>query len=869
MSNELVSIVTVVCFGMNSPPFAFKLGTACDNVPAQVFGNAIGVSCNFLQASKSLRIMVLDGIKETPEICRMENAPCYTRDTSDPRPLQKSSWFFMSTSDVQSGKELYEFGPFRVDCQKQVLLKDGEPVALTPKTFQLLLVLVRHGGTIATKDELMKAVWPDTFVEETNLTRNIFALRKALGESEQNRYIVTVPGRGYSFTEHVRLVTEPQLTIVAASQAKVQIQTVESRRWSWGIALGLIVLAAVVGEYQLLMSRRPVLTEKDSVILADFTNGTGDPVFDDTLRQGMAVELEQSPYLSLVSEDRIRHTLSLMKAPEDARLTPDLSRQICERLGSTAVIEGSIMRVGSQYVLSLHSVYCATGETLDDQQVQVGRKDDILDALNRIATKFRSRAGESHATIEQHATPLAEATTPSLEALKAYSAAWKVAFSNPQNAILMLQRAVQIDPNFSMAFAFQGRLYADILEPVLSQQSVKRAYELRNRTSDRERFFIELAYQSQVTGNLEKAQETCQVWAQTYPHDWQPHAELTWIDQELGKYDDSADEAEKAINFNPDFTPGYNNLAWAYVLSDRPAKAEDTLNRAAARKLEMPEMLVMRYYIAFLRGDKASMDRSAAAAQGHAEAEDWMAYEQASVLAYSGQMAMARNVARHAVQLARQANQPERAATYEAGMAVREAFYGEIQEARRDAQAAQALSNGRDVEWGAALAFALSGDSPESQKLADDLAKRFSEDTYVKLTYLPVLGALTALHHNDAARALDLLQTSSPIELGVPGSWSGFFGNLYPVYLRGTALLAQGHGAEAEMEFQKVLSHPGIVFTDPAGALTRLQRARAYALQGEEAKAKSSYGEYLRLWEKADPSIPVLMQARIEYAKLH
>lgn len=772
----------------------------------------------------------------------------------------------MPAAEGQTG-ELYDFGPFRINPEKQILLRDGEPVALTPKAFQLLLVLVRRGSQVVSKDELMKAVWPDTFVEETNLTRNIFTLRKALGETELDPYIVTVPGHGYRLATTARTVAEPETSIVAAEVANLQVQIEEARPWKWFI-LAAVLLALGAVTWRIFLHRAAVLGEKDTVVLADFTNTTGDPVFDDTLRQGMAVELEQSPYLSLVSEDRIRRTLTLMRKPEDARLTPNLARQICERLGSTAVVDGSIARLGTHYVLGLHAVNCTTGETLDDEQVQVGGKDDILGALNRIAGRFRSRAGESLATIQQHATPLAEATTPSLEALKAYSAAWKVAFSNPRDAILLLQRAAQIDPNFAIAYAFQGRLYADIWEPVLSQQSIRRAYELRNRASDRERFFIELNYQSLVTGNLEKTQEICQVWAQTYPRDWQPHAELTWIDQELGRYDDSADEAEKAIDRDPDFTPGYNNLAWAYVLSDRLDNAEDTLQRAAGRNLEMPEMFVMRYYIGFLKGDKAGMDRALAAAQGHAEAEDWIAYERASALAYSGRMTMARSFASHAVQLARQANQPERAAIYEAGMAVREALYGETQEARQDALGALSLSNGRDVEWGAALAFAVSGDFPESQKLAADLEKRFPEDTYVQLNYLPVLRALTALHHNEPAKALEMLQIAAPTELGVPGSWSGFFGNLYPAYLRGRVYLAQHKDAEAAAEFGKVLAHPGIVFTDPIGVLARLEMARGYALEGNRMDARSSYRNFLELWRDADPALPLLKQARAEYVNL-
>jgi eukaryotic-like serine/threonine-protein kinase len=779
-----------------------------------------------------------------------------------------SRGFGMPATESPTGRQLYEFGSFRIDPEKQMLLRDGESIALTPKAFQLLLVLVRRGNQVVSKDELMKAVWPDTFVEETNLTRNIFTLRKALGETELDRYIVTVPGQGYRFAASARVFGEPEITIIGAEHSKVQVQIEDARRWRWIAVVAMLLLALGAITWRVFLRPVPVLGEKDTIVLANFTNTTGDPVFDDTLRQGMAVELEQSPFLSLVSEDRIRRTLSLMGASEDPHLTSDLARQVCERLGSTAVIEGSIARIGTQYVLGLHAVNCATGETLDDEQVQVAKKEDILGALTRIAGRFRSHAGESLANIRQHATPLAEATTPSLEALKAYSAAWKVAFSSPQNAILLLQRAVQVDSNFAMAYALQGRLYADIWEPVLSQQSISRAYELRNRASDRERFFIELSYESQVTGNLERTQEICQLWAQTYPRDGQPHGELTWIDQELGRYDDSAEEAEKAIDLDPDFTPGYNNLAWAYVLSDRLDKAENTLQRAATRKLDMPEMLVMRYYIAFLKGDHAGMDRTAAEAQGHSEAEDWIAYEQASVSAFSGQMKLARSMASRAEQLARRANQPERAAMYQAGMAVREAFYGEAQEAGRDALAARALSDGRDVEWGAALAFALSGNLPVSQKLTADLDKRLSNDTYVRLTYLPALRAMAALHDDGPAKALALLQTPAPIEMGVPGSWSGFFGNLYPAYLRGMAYLAQRHGSEAAAEFQKVLDHPGIVFTDPVGALARLQMARAYTLAGDNAKARSSYRNFLGLWKDADTGIPILKQARAEYAAL-
>ncbi len=497
----------------------------------------------------------------------------------------------MPASDSQRLKEIYEFGPFRVDPEKEILLRAGEPVQLTPKTFQILLVLVRHNKEVVTKDDLMKAVWPDTFVEEANLSRNIFMLRKALGESPQDhQYILTVPGRGYRLAESVRLLPEQELSIVAASHSKVQVQVEQTKPWGWISVAVILLLAVAAGTFRFLWHRTTVLGEKDTVVLADFANSTGNPVFEGTLRQGLAVQLEQSPFLSLVSDDRIHQTLKLMGRPVDAPLTPDTAREVCERTGSAAVLEGSIASLGSQYVLGLRAKNCRTGAVLDEEQVQATRKEDVLNALSQIVSTFRARVGESLATVEKHDTPLQEATTPSLEALKAYSEAWKVAFSTgPAAAVPLLQGAIRIDPNFAMAHAFLGRVYGDIWEPVLSAESTSKAYELRNRASDRERFFIVLSYDLQVRGNLEKAQETAELWDQTYPRDRVPHGFLSWISQEEGKYEKSIEESQKAIGLDPDFTPGYVNLAWAYLFLDHPEEAENTLQRASERKLEIPD----------------------------------------------------------------------------------------------------------------------------------------------------------------------------------------------------------------------------------------------------------------------------------------
>ena len=775
----------------------------------------------------------------------------------------------MPASPNRGGKDLYEFGPFRVNPEKEILLRAGEPIQLTPKTFQILLVLVRHSNEVVTKEDLMKTVWPDTFVEEANLSRNIFMLRKALGERPQDhRYVVTVPGRGYRLAESVHLVADDELTIIAADHSKVQVQVEETRPWGWIALAGILLVGVAAGAFRFFWHRPTVLTETDTLVLADFANSTGEPVFDGTLRQGMAVQLEQSPFLSLVSEQRIQQTLGLMGRPPDAPLTPELAREICERIGSAAVLEGSIARLGSQYVLGLRAKNCRTGDTLDEEQAQAANKEDVLNALNQVASRFRRRVGESLAAIKKHSIPLAEASTTSLEALKAYSTAEQVWFSTgPAATVAPLQRAIEIDPQFAMAHAFLGRMYADLWEPVLAAESANRAYELRNRVSDPERFFIMVPHDLDVTGNLEEAEQTAELWAETYPRDVRPRGFLSWIDQELGRYEQSLEEGKRAVALDPDFPPAYNNLAWAYVQLNRLPEAENTLLQASQHNVAFPEFLVMRYYIDFLKGDRAAMQREVARDEENPDVGDWIFHEEASTLAYSGRLQEARRKSRQAVDSAREAiHKRERAAMWEAGAAVREAFFGDPLEARQHATAALDFSKGRDVEYGAALAFALVGDRSRAQALAKDLEKA-SEDTFVRFNYLPTLRALDALSHRDSSSAIELLQTAAPYELSV-GSASGFFGILYPVYVRGQAYVLAHRYPEAAAEFQRVLDYPGVVFADPVGARAHLELGRAYALSGDKVKAKAAYQDFLTLWKNADPDIPMLKQAKVEYAKL-
>jgi serine/threonine protein kinase/predicted Zn-dependent protease len=614
-----------------------------------------------------------------------------------------------------------------------------------------------------------------------------------------------------------------------------------------------------------------LLTDKDTIVLADFVNTTGDAVFDGTLRQGLAIQLGQSPFLSLISDQRIQKALVLMGQKADARLTPELGRDICERTASAAVLDGSITSLGSQYVLGLRAKDCHTGEVLDEEQAQAARKEDVLNALSQIASKFRTRIGESLAMVKQHNTPLAEATTPSLEALKAYTAGWKaIAATGSAEAVPLFKRATEIDPKFAMAYAALGRMYGDIADDALSRQNIGKAYELRDRASDREKFFIAANYNVSVTGNIENAQQICELWEHAYPRDGRARTHLAgFIYPVFGKFEKSIEEARIAIEVEPDFPVGYSVLSGNYVALDRPAEAENTLQRASDRKLKSPIFWIRGYDVAFLKGDRAGMERIAALGRNASGVEDEIADKEAFVLAYSGHLQMALTMAKRAAELARQKTHPDRAALWETGPALWEAFLGNAREAKKRANALIELSKDRNVEYGAAFALALSKDSSGAQTLVNDLQKRFGEDTSVKFSYLPTLRALIAMNHGEPAKAIEFLQAAVPNDLGAPGSRPGNFGVLYPVYVRGEAFLAAHQGAEAAVEFQKILDHRGIVLGDPMGVLAHLQQGRAFALSGDKSRAKAAYADFFTLWKNADQDIPIVKQAKKDYAALN
>ena len=777
----------------------------------------------------------------------------------------------MRDSKPLNHSEIYSFGSFRFDTAQRTLECDGKPLSLSPKAWEVLNVLIAHRGRVVEKQKLIDEVWPGIFVEENNLAFNISVLRKVLGENAAApRFIETVPKRGYRF---IAPVEEESCDPALAGLPDTVPSVPPLKRRSWrvlaGAAIGITSLVALVS---VRYADHPRLNGEDTILLAGFTNNTGEPVFDGALDRGLAIELEQSPFLSLIPERRVRQVLSLMGQPSDAHLSPDGNRDLCRRAGGAAVMQGKISRLGAEYVVSLLATTCSDGRTMYEGQAEAGKKEEVLSAVSRLAAEFRRKAGDSGDNLRQHGTPLSEATTPSPEALEAYSLGWRqVALSGAAAALPQFHRAIELDSKFAIAYAALGRMYADLDQSSAAMENTKRAWELRDRTSDQEKFLIKTHYDLFVTGNLTDARQTAELWSQTYPRLSQPHFVLSGIPNKVsGDFTTGIAEARKGLALDPDFGIGYYNLAVNNSYLNRFKEAQDALQQATVRGVEDDEVVMLRFELAFLRGDDPEMSRQAALARGRTGSETWMSLRQANVLYYAGRAREARGVLRRAVTEAELGSQHERAALWQAAAAVREAWLGNVSLATQSARAAMQAMPSRDVQYGAALAFGLAGDSANAQKIASKLESEYPLDTCVQFSYLPVLRAKMALTKSAAPAAIEALQVAAPYEDGLPWSaMSGLFGAMYPVYLRGEAYLAEKQGKKAAFEFQRIVDHPGIVVTDPIGALARLQLARAWAMQGDSKKAHSAYVDFLALWKDADPNIPVLLQAKAEYQKLN
>jgi eukaryotic-like serine/threonine-protein kinase len=537
--------------------------------------------------------------------------------------------------------------------------------------------------------------------------------------------------------------------------------------------------------------------------------------FDGTLRQGLSAQLEQSPFLSLISDQRIAETLARMAQPKDARLTKELTREVCQRTASLATIEGSISRLGSQYVLGLNAVNCLNGDNLAQEQVTANGKEQVLRALGNGATKLREKLGESLASVQKYDAPPENVTTPSLEALQAYSLGYKamVITSDYAAAVPFFLRAVSLDPNFAMAYALLGTAYANLGENARAAESASKAYELRGRTSEEEEFYISSHYDQRVIGDLEAARIAYELWAQSYPRDDVPKVNLEVIYSQLGEYGKSLTGRQEALTLKPGSALAYASVVDAYRFLDRLDEAKATAQEARAHSLDGPFIHQILYHVDFLQHNAAGMEQEAAGLMGKPGYEDVMLDAESDTAACSGEFGKARELTRRAVDSAQRADETEAAAGYRAYAAIRDAWVGNLALAKQEAQAALTLANGKHVEAISAIALGMVGDSAQTaRRLAADLGKRFAQDTVVRFEYLPMIHAAVALRSGDAGKAVDALAAAAPYELGV-------YAGLYPAYLQGEAYLADRQGAAAVVEFQKILNHPGVVANDPIGAL--------------------------------------------------
>ena len=692
-------------------------------------------------------------------------------------------------------------------------------------------------------------------------------VNKALEKDRKLRYQSAAEIR----TDLQRLKRDSDTSRSAAATAQVESKPArKSIRWAAVAGATIVVIGLAVGGWLFFARKAHALTDKDTIVLADFTNSTGDTVFDGTLRQGLSIQLEQSPFLSIISDQQIQQTLKMMGQPADTKLIPTIARELCQRTASAAVLDGSIAQIGTPYLLTMKAVNCSNGESLASTEVEASDKNHVLEALGKAASQIREKLGESLKTVQKFDTPLEKATTPSLEALQAFDSAIKVhTTSGDEAAIPLFKHAIELDPNFALAYSWLQIAYTDIGEPSIAASYAQKAYDLRNRTSEPEKYFIMSRYHKAVTGNMEKAEQACLLWIQAYPRMAMPHIHLSGsIYPMTGQYEKGIEQGREAMRLSPDFSPSYALSMFDYIALNRLDEARATYAQALERKLNNSFFPLLLYQIAFLEKDTAGMAQQVARSAGKPGIEDTLMANEADTAAFYGRLKKAREFSRQAVDSAERADKKEAAATHLVMSGLREALFGNTDEARRRAALAKNLSTGVDVQYGSALALAYAGDNRRAQKLTDDLGQRFPEATIVQFKYLPTLRARIAISRGRASEAFETLRAATPFELGHSTysqyGWTG----LYPVFVRGQAYLAAHQASEAAAEFQKILAHRGIVWNSPIGALAHLQLGRAYAMQGDTAKAKAAYQDFLTLWRDADPDIPVLIAAKTEYAKL-
>jgi eukaryotic-like serine/threonine-protein kinase len=755
---------------------------------------------------------------------------------------------------------IVRFGSFELDLQQGKLSKSGIRIRLQEQPLQILALLLQHPGQLVTREEIRQKLWErDTFVEfDDALNTAVRKLRAALNDSADNpRFLETVPRRGYRFIAPVAPTSESQPAAPAKPVAP------QRNPYFWVAAVLVIAVAGVAG-YRRFHRRALQITSRDTIVLADFANSTGDTVFDDALKQALAVELGQSPFLNVLSDRKVSETWAMMGHSTSDRITVDAGRELCLRTGSKAVLGGTISSLGSHYLIDLLAIACGTDDTLAREQVEATSKEDVLKVLSRASSSLRTKLGESLPSVQKFDVPI-EATTASLDALKNYSLAMKISREKGDApGIPFLKRAIELDPNFPMAYAQLAIAYGNLSQPSLGLDYATKAYQLRNRVTEREKFRISAAY-FRATGEVQQEVQIYELWIANYPRESVAHENLGANYFNTGQYDGALAEFQEGASLAPDHILSYANLGAAYLCLNRLNEAKATFDEALARRLDGGWLRENMYYLAFLRQDALQMRQQVAWGAGKPGDEDALLSKQSDTEAYYGRLKQARDFSRQAVISALRSDSKEAAAYWQLNAALREAELGNTASAKQGVTVALALSSGRDVKVAAALALARLGDAPRANALAEELKKNYPSNTLLNLYWLPTVDAAIQLRKANSSQALVDLESAVPYELGGAGT---FISYLYPVYVRGQAYLLAHNGTAAAAEFQKMADHRGIVQNFVTGALAHLQIARAYAMAGDTPRAKAGYQDFLTLWKDADPDIPILKQAKLEYAKL-
>jgi eukaryotic-like serine/threonine-protein kinase len=758
---------------------------------------------------------------------------------------------------TKSAARVLCFGDFTIDLERACLLHRGEEVKLRPKVFEALKYLAENNNRLVTKDELIKALWTEPFVTDDSLVQCLVELRRALGDEAQ-RCIKTVPRRGYIFTAPVNQGGEQE----PLARKERGVTVVVLLALAGGALAGFLLFKLAT------TPPAPPLTDKDTVLIADLVNTTGDDIFDGTLEHALAVHLGQAPFLDIFSEERIRETLRYMDRSPDEPVTREVAREIAQRQGIKAILAGSISTLGSHYVINLEAVNALNGDTIAREQVEAESREQVLQKVGHAASKLRESLGESMSSIEKYDTPIEQATTSSLEALKAFSLGRQRQFSGKYfEAIPFFRRAVELDPDFAVAHAALAITYGTTQAYDLAAQSSQKAFDLRERTSERERFYISARYYMDVLWDGDKAIEVQELWKQTYPRDFVPRTNLAVRYCAIGQFEKALEEARESVRLNPDAGVAYASLALSSICLDRPDDAKAAIQRALARKLEPPQYRYMLHTIAFLEGDTAAMREQLDGVAG-TPMEAGMLASQSIAAASSGQVKEARELTSQAVDLAIRLGLKESAAQYSAAETLWEAAFGNCREAKATAARTLAIARGRFALSWSAVALALCGES-KAQSIVDELVGRFPQSSFANAYWVPMTRAAIQMHHGNPATAIDLLQAASRGETGT-------YASLWPAYLRGLAYLSQDAGNESIGEFQRILDHRGMLalapsdFT-PAGyslyPLAHLGLARAAAIVGDTAKSRKAYEDFFSLWKNADSDVPILRRAQEEYQK--